>query len=149
MLEAVKEALRAHSVAQGELCIVLTSNEEVRELNRVHRSIDEPTDVLTFPAPALPHGSHHGPSSREDLAIGDVVIAVPFAQRQAEARRVNLETELGYLAIHGVLHLVGMEDESDEGRRAMQLEGARLAELAGLVPDPDWTTLKPEPEPAR
>ncbi|MBI5707184.1 MAG: rRNA maturation RNase YbeY [Armatimonadetes bacterium] len=132
LLAGARTALSLHGMSLGELCIVLTTDEEIRDLNAKHRGIDEATDVLTFP-PSEP--------ARLAGALGDLVIAVPFAGRQAEHRGVALDVELGYLAIHGALHLAGFDDESDVDRRAMQLEMARIAGLAGLPQDPDWTTL--------
>lgn len=132
MILGATTALQHHGMSQGELCIVLTTDEEIRDLNTRHRGVDEATDVLTFP-----------PSEPAKLAgaLGDLVIAVPFAGRQAERRGVALDVELAYLAIHGALHLAGFDDESDSDRAAMQVEMARIAGLAGLPQDPDWTTL--------
>lgn len=132
MLVGAGTALRLHGMSQGELCIVLTTDEEIRALNTLHRGIAEPTDVLTFP-----------PSENAKFAgaLGDLVIAVPFASRQADHRGVALDVELAYLAIHGALHLAGLDDESEEDLRAMQAEMARIAGLAGLPQDPDWMTL--------
>jgi probable rRNA maturation factor len=124
-------AIHTHRLS-GELCVVLTTDVEVRALNLEHRGIDETTDVLTFPAPPAAGAAGH---------LGDVVISVEFAREQARRRGVDLVVELAYLAIHGVLHLTGMDDETDDARRAMQIEMARIAELASLSPDPDWASI--------
>lgn len=127
---AMATAFSQHGRANAVACLLLTSDERVRDLNRQFRGIDESTDVLTFPA-----GEFSGD------ALGDVAISVPYAERQAKVRRVSLVQELGYLAIHGALHLVGFDDQT-EGERA---EMARLmnnaAVEAGLKRDEQWASL--------
>lgn len=78
---------------------------EMRRLNRGYRETDAPTDVLSFPGGTTPEGRH----------LGDVVIAVPIARRQARERSVSLHRELQALILHGVLHCLGYDHESDEG----------------------------------
>lgn len=107
--------------------MLLTSDERVQSLNREFRALDEPTDVLTFVA--------------DEDANGDIAIAVPYAERQAALRGVTLEQELGYLAIHGALHLVGFDDETEPERAEMAAEMNRAAVAAGLPPDEAWTSL--------
>lgn len=116
--------------ASQTVCILLTTDREVRELNLKFRGLDESTDVLSFPGPDL-----------IGAPLGDIAISVPFAERQAVARGVSLRTELQYLAIHGVLHLLGWDDESDEGRDQMQAEMARVARAGGLPDDRNWHSL--------
>jgi probable rRNA maturation factor len=77
----------------------------VRLLNRQFRGKDQPTDVLSFPA-------------GEPGQLGDVVIAVGVARRQAQAAGHPLGTELRVLALHGLLHLLGYDHESDDGHMA-------------------------------
>lgn len=102
----------------------------MRELNRKFRGVDESTDVLTFPAGDFP-----------GAPLGDIAIAVPYAERQAKARGVSLSQELGYLAIHGALHLVGFDDESEEERARMVGGMNRVAVASGLKPDLQWSSL--------
>ncbi len=127
----------ALAVLQGQsraVEIVLVDDDAIRELNRSHREIDEPTDVLTFPAPEFPRSP-----------LGEIVISVPYAERQALARGIRVEDELCYLAIHGALHLLGLEDETDEGRRTMQQAMARWGKDLGLPDQPEWSSLLHEP----
>jgi len=78
----------------------------VQELNRRYRGKDAPTDVLAFPY------------EEEDL-WGEVVISLDTCRRQAEEMGHSLERELSILIIHGVLHLLGYDDETEEGWREM------------------------------
>ena len=85
-----------------------TSDREVRRLNRDFRGKDRPTDVLSFPGeePVVPGDGHH---------LGDVVIAVPTARRQAAELGHDLRHELRLLLLHGVLHCLGHDHETDGG----------------------------------
>lgn len=115
--------------SSGDVDVVVTTDEEMRELNRLHRDIDEATDVLTFPGPDWP-----------GAPLGDIALSYNFALKGAVARGVEVEEELAYLAIHGGLHLLGWDDERDEDRDAMVVEMNRIALAAGLRPDPDWAS---------
>lgn len=80
----------------------------MQALNRIFRGINQPTDVLAFPA---------GPSilPEDDNYLGDIVISVDSAERQAERRKSTLHSELRVLALHGYLHLLGFDHETDDG----------------------------------
>jgi probable rRNA maturation factor len=103
--------------ARGHLTVAVVSDAQVRKLNFRYRRKDAPTDVLSFPADEPSH-------------LGDVVIAAGVARRQAKAAGHPLRTELRVLALHGLLHLLGYDHETDDGRMA-RLE-ARLRRLGGL-----------------
>lgn len=103
--------------ARGHVTVALVPDARVRALNRQYRRKDAATDVLSFPA-------------EEPGQLGDVVIAVGVARRQAAAAGHSLRTELRVLALHGLLHLLGYDHEHDDGRMA-RLE-RRLRRKAGL-----------------
>lgn len=127
---AVGVALAQHGLRDAEVCVLLTSEERIQELNREFRGVDEPTDVLTFPSGDTP----------ED-PLGDVAIAVTYAERQAQKRGVTLDQELGFLAIHGALHLAGFDDHEEDDRAEMVRQMNRAALEAGLQPDEEWASL--------
>lgn len=77
----------------------------MRSLNSTYRAVDRTTDVLSFPGEETPEGHH----------LGDVAISVPVARRQAAEREHPVEVELGSLLLHGVLHCLGHDHETDEG----------------------------------
>jgi probable rRNA maturation factor len=87
------------------LGVRLCGDRAMRELNRDFRGRDEVTDVLSFP----------GEPSMEAGHLGDVVVCVPQARRQAAARGASLERELQTLLLHGVLHCLGHDHETDQG----------------------------------
>jgi probable rRNA maturation factor len=104
--------------ASGELALVLSGERFVRRLNREYRGKDRPTDVLSFP----------GAGSGEGL--GDVVISVPTAERNARRLGRTLSQELDVLALHGLLHVLGHDHETDDGEMD-RLEG-RLRRRLGV-----------------
>ena len=107
----------APSRARGTVTVALVPDSRVRALNRRYRRTDKATDVLSFPA-------------EEPGTLGDVVIATGVARRQAKAAGHAFGTELRVLALHGLLHLLGYDHETDDGRMA-RLE-RRLRRAGGL-----------------
>ncbi len=91
--------------AKGALTLAIATDACVRGLNRRFRGQNHATDVLSFPADEL-------------AVLGDVVIALGVARRQAAAAGHSLATELRVLALHGLLHLLGYDHEDDDGRMA-------------------------------
>jgi len=112
----------------SELSIAVVGDAEMQDLNRRYRGRDTPTDVLAFPAdPPLPCP-----------ILGDVVISLDTAARQAAERRLSLATEVRTLLVHGVLHLLGYDHERSpaEARRMFARQRILLRRLArgGLAP---------------
>jgi probable rRNA maturation factor len=100
-----------HAVPAGDadsLAVCLVSDRRMREYNRTFRGTDATTDVLSFPSDPLP-----GPVAERHL--GDIVISVPAARRQARGAGHSLGRELKILALHGYLHLLGHDHETDDG----------------------------------
>ncbi len=103
--------------AGATLTIVVTSDEEVTTLNRTYRSIDAPTDILSFPAdvpPVDPAGS-----ADEAAYLGDLVIAYPYATAQAAREGHDLTHSLMLLVVHGTLHLLGYDHDTPARRAEM------------------------------
>jgi len=113
---------------RAELSIVLTGDDEIATLNRRYRKKDRPTDVLAF---AQREGRHGDPAG---ALLGDVVISVPTAQRQAVARGAGLMSELTFLMAHGLLHLLGWDHDTPAKDRAMRRETKRLCAAAEPAP---------------
>jgi probable rRNA maturation factor len=126
---AIKAAALPTKVAESELAIVLTDDDAIRELNRQWRGRDEPTNVLSFPTNDA-RTQCSGPR-----LLGDVVIAYETTTREAQAQGLPLNHHLAHLAVHGYLHLLGYDHESDKEAEIMErLEREILASLD--VPDP-------------
>jgi probable rRNA maturation factor len=110
---AAQETLRQQqAAASSELCVVLSGDKELRDLNRQHLGRDFPTDVLSFPAGAI------DPEMGAPY-LGDVIISVEQAQAQAENAGHSLEAELQLLAVHGILHLLGHDHAGPKEKAAM------------------------------
>ena len=121
-LRAVAAAtLAACGVAEAELTIVITDDEEVQTLNREYRGVDAPTDVLSFAAQEGEDTITVPPELAAELAryLGDVLIAYPYTTRQAAHYGVTVMAELRLLVAHGVLHLLGYDHADAEGEAAM------------------------------
>lgn len=126
--KAVATAANAVSTPGAELAIVLTDDSAIRVLNRTWRGLDAPTNVLSFPS---------GPTSNAAPSrhLGDIVIAFQTVAREAKAEGKTFGHHLAHLAVHGYLHLVGHDHETDRDARKMErLERAILAQLD--IPDP-------------
>jgi probable rRNA maturation factor len=92
------------------------SDEEMHEVNLEHRGKDKPTDVLSFP---LWEGEVFAVEAGESIALGDLVISIDTAVRQAQELKHSLREEVAFLTIHGVLHLLGFDHQTDAQRRQM------------------------------
>jgi probable rRNA maturation factor len=122
--------------ARPVIAIRLTDDNEQRRLNRAYRGKNTPTNVLAFPlanlADPLPPGS--------PLLLGDVVLAFETVRREAEAQGKPLADHLRHLVVHGVLHLLGFDHDSEAEAAAM--EAREIEVLAALgVPDPYRDTI--------
>ncbi len=108
--------LRSESCGEEtEVSVLLTDDEQIKELNRDYRGIDAPTDVLAF---SQKEGEAIG-CETEDGLLGDVVISVETAQRQAEEHGHSLDQEIDILLAHGILHLLGYDHEDPEDAKLM------------------------------
>ena len=114
---SARQLLRVLRLADAELSVVLVSDREMRALNGRWRGRDRPTDVLAF-------AQREGTGGAPDGLLGDVVISVDTARRQAAERRAPLVREVDRLLIHGLLHLLGYDHERSlaEARRMQRRE---------------------------
>jgi len=119
--EAMLESL---GLKNAELSILLCDDDTIRALNRRYRKKDKPTDVLAFPMHDEP-----GPAGGTGL-LGDVVISVPTAARQAAERDRPIIAEVTFLLAHGLLHLLGHDHATERQEREMK---ARTEELLARV----------------
>lgn len=105
-LEAVTSSLVADATAT--LSVRFVSDRAMRELNRRFRDKNLPTDVLSFPGSETPEGVH----------LGDIAVSIPTARRQALARGHSVRREIRVLLLHGLLHCMGHDHETDDGEMA-------------------------------
>jgi probable rRNA maturation factor len=130
---AVAAEMADADTADAELAVMLTDDAGIRTLNSNWRGIDKPTNVLSFPALRPPTGV----SGADDIPpmLGDIAIAYETARREADDEQKPFDHHLSHLAVHGFLHLVGYDHETDDEAEAMEaLEIEILAQLG--IPDP-------------
>ena len=116
----------------AELAVMLTDDSGIRTLNQNWRGIDKATNVLSFPAlqPTGPTGPDDAPRM-----LGDIAIAYQTTRREADEEQKAFDHHLSHLAVHGFLHLIGYDHETDDEAEAMEsLEREILAQLG--IPDP-------------
>jgi probable rRNA maturation factor len=128
---AIVQAADIVTAGDVELAVMLTDDAAIRALNNQWRGLDKPTNVLSFPAPAALQGD-------SPVHLGDIAIAYETVAREAESEGKPLAHHLSHLAVHGFLHLLGYDHESEPEAEAMeQQERAILARLR--IPDPYLT----------
>lgn len=116
--------LRALGISGAELSILLCDDETIRQLNRRFRKQNRATDVLAFP---MGESGAPVPRSSPREVLGDVVISVPTATRQARRRGRPIVSEVTFLLAHGLLHLLGYDHQTrDEERRMMAVTDALI-----------------------
>jgi len=124
--KAARVLLENLQESRSSLSLSLVGDRRIKRLNRLYRGKDSPTDVLSFP---LIEPNVHAGGER---LLGDVVISLETARRQAEAYDATLEQELQRLLIHGLLHVMGYDHEKKRERARMQAEERRLATALGM-----------------
>lgn len=116
-----------------EVSLRLTTDTEIQTLNSQYREQDKPTDVLAFASLEA-----NLPQSEEMLAsmplyLGDIIVSVDTAQRQAQQQEHDLSTELAWLTAHGLLHLLGWDHPEEESLMEMLQQQVILLEKIGMI----------------
>jgi probable rRNA maturation factor len=114
------------ATASGAACIALSSDAEIAGLNGTYRGKPKPTNVLSFPA---------GPGAADGDApfLGDIVLAQETIDREAAERGVPFDHHLQHLVVHGLLHLLGFDHETEEEARAMEALEVRVLARLGIA----------------
>ncbi|HEY6327336.1 MAG TPA: rRNA maturation RNase YbeY [Candidatus Cybelea sp.] len=126
LVATAKRLLGAVGEPESALSLTLVGDAAMRTLNREYRGKDRATDVLSFSL----DGAANLPAER---LLGDVVISVDTARRQAQEYDATLQREIYRLLIHGLLHLMGHDHAAAPERRVMQKEERRLADSIALL----------------
>lgn len=134
-LESIQQALHSASVVENqvnkEVSVRIVDDSIMREMNRTYREVDRTTDVLSFPQwePDEEFDFYEG----ERIPLGDIVISMPKAKEQAKQLGHSLERELGFLSVHGFLHLLGYDHQTLEDRQQMFSKQEEILSRVGLV----------------
>lgn len=131
ILKALRATARAENLPPADVAVTVVDNEQIHALNKEYRQVDRPTDVLSFPL--WEPGEEWVISEEEEtVPLGDIVISYPKAKEQAEEYGHSLERELGFLAVHGFLHLLGYDHETAEEEKEMFQRQEEILQQAGL-----------------
>jgi len=131
--QAIQWLLDRHVVEpESGLSIVIADDATVQEMNREFRSVDAPTDVLSFPSesdPTIPE--------EEAAYLGDLILSLPYIQRHADEEQHPVDDELVLAVIHGTLHLLGYDHDNPENQAEMwiiQSEALQVMQINIVVP---------------
>ena len=138
--EAAERAARLEGIADFSANIVITDDLSLRQLNRQFRQIDRATDVLSFPAndlalplcEALENGFEPELGEEGELFLGDIFISIEHAAAQAEEYGNTLAEELCFLAVHGMLHLMGYDHMQEQEEQIMRQKQREALQRCGF-----------------
>jgi len=117
-----------------EVSVALVDNEEIRQLNRDYRGIDSPTDVLSFALDEEEQAGEIPFANASDLhLLGDIIISLERAGEQAVEYGHSIEREVGFLTIHGMLHLLGYDHNAPEETAEMRAMEEKIPQSPGLT----------------
>lgn len=123
-LEAiVKAVLKSFSINTCELSIVFATDKEIRRLNKIYLKRNTATDVLSF---AMREGRR---LAKDSCLLGDIVISVDRARAQAKVFGTSFEEEMRLYIIHGILHLLGYDDEEPAAVKKMRCKEQQLLKI--------------------
>lgn len=104
---------------EAELSVVFVNNERIQEINRIYRHKDQPTDVISFALEDEVDGEVNIVGEGMPRVLGDILVSIPKAEEQAQTHGHTFIRELGFLVVHGFLHLLGYDHEVKEEERVM------------------------------
>lgn len=127
----LQHAAKLENVGEAEVSVTFVTNEKIHEINREYRHIDRPTDVISFALEEMGDGEIEiiGDMPR---VLGDIIISVERTREQAEEYGHSFERELGFLAVHGFLHLLGYDHMTKEEEEKMFSRQKEILEKFGL-----------------
>lgn len=122
LIAAASAVFAYEEIASAGVAIVVTNDEYVQRLNREYRGVDTPTDVLSFAAQEgddLDAAFAPEAADEIDRYLGDLILAFPYAATQADRYGYPVQTEMQLLVVHGCLHLLGYDHDTDEAQAEM------------------------------
>lgn len=134
-------AAEAEGIAEGEVSLTFTNDKDIHQLNLDYRGIDRPTDVLSFAMQEdgteeldiIFEVESEDESDPISGMLGDIIISVETAKAQSEEYGHSLEREMGFLFVHGFLHLIGYDHEDDAAEAEMTAKQEAILQKAGLT----------------
>jgi conserved hypothetical protein TIGR00043 len=133
VLRLLEEAARTEGLeGECELSLTFVDNDTIREINRDYRGIDRPTDVISFALEETLEGELPILGDGLPRVLGDIIISIPKAREQAESYGHSFLRELGFLAVHGFLHLLGYDHRTKEEETEMFTRQEGILQSFGL-----------------
>ncbi|MCA1031793.1 rRNA maturation RNase YbeY [Bacillus timonensis] len=131
--ELLNLAAKIEGVSTGaEVSVTFVDNERIQEINREYRDKDQPTDVISFAMEELGDGEIKIVGDNIPVVLGDIIISIPRTKEQAVEYGHSFQRELGFLAVHGFLHLLGYDHEVKEDEEKMFSKQKEILNEYGL-----------------
>lgn len=118
--------------AESEVSVTIVTNTEIQEINKMYRGKDEPTDVISFAMEELGEGEIIIKGEGIPRVLGDIIISIERAEEQALMYEHAFTRELGFLAVHGLLHLLGYDHLNKEDEKIMFSKQKEILDGYGL-----------------
>jgi probable rRNA maturation factor len=128
----LEKAAEMEKTGQAEVSITIVSKERIQEINKEYRQKDSVTDVISFAMEEMGEDETEIIGGEETRFLGDIIICLDVAKEQAEEYGHSLEREMGFLAVHGFLHLLGYDHMNDEDEKRMFGRQEEILEQYGL-----------------
>ncbi|MDN3438108.1 rRNA maturation RNase YbeY [Planococcus sp. APC 3900] len=131
----LEHAAKEEGLGDSEVSVTFVTNEMIRDINREYRGKDQPTDVISFAMEELGEGETAIIGSQEPRMLGDIIISLDRTKEQAADYGHSFERELGFLAIHGFLHLLGYDHMTEEDEKKMFSRQEEILVSLGITRD--------------
>ncbi|WP_332646931.1 rRNA maturation RNase YbeY [Lysinibacillus sp. 54212] len=134
--QLLQHAAKIENIEEGsEVSITFVTNDAIHEINREYRDKDQPTDVISFALEELGEGEVQIIGEGIPRILGDIIISTDRTKEQAEEYGHSFERELGFLAVHGFLHLLGYDHMTEEDEKEMFGKQDEILATFGLKRD--------------
>ncbi|ANC77913.1 rRNA maturation RNase YbeY [Fictibacillus phosphorivorans] len=128
----LEKAAEMEETGQAEVSITIVTKERIQEINKEYRQKDSVTDVISFAMEEMGEDETEIIGGEETRFLGDIIICLDVAKEQAEEYGHSLEREMGFLAVHGFLHLLGYDHMNEEDEKRMFGRQEEILEQYGL-----------------
>lgn len=133
--QVLQHAADEEKIAAAEVSVTFVTNEMIRGINREYRGKDQPTDVISFAMEEMGDGELEIVGSLEPRILGDIIISLDRTKEQAADYGHSFERELGFLAVHGFLHLLGYDHMNKEDEKKMFSKQEEILSSLGITRD--------------
>lgn len=131
----LQHAAKMENIGEAEVSVTFVTNEKIHEINREYRHVDRPTDVISFALEEMGEGEIEIVGGDMPRVLGDIIISVEKTREQAVEYGHSFERELGFLAVHGFLHLLGYDHMTEEEEKVMFSKQEEILTSFGLGRD--------------